>query len=148
MPGFEETDEQISYRVRDPADFRDGTFRTKDLGDGVSIITGKLEEPGEEHDADSMVTQSVRFEKDDDWTLAKAKMWVKEHDLRRPRGFVGRLGALDARTGRGPQSQLQLSGVGGRKNFRADARQENPDDERGAQQVTDSERPTQAQHEL
>jgi hypothetical protein len=96
---WEETENQIRHRVRDPEDFRSGTFRTKKLSpsavrkvdvsftitsamaDGVTMVLGKLkpENVPDGHDPDSMVLQSVRFVKktdeQDGWTMAQAKQW-------------------------------------------------------------------------
>ncbi|HOV76308.1 MAG TPA: DNA adenine methylase, partial [Candidatus Hydrogenedentes bacterium] len=77
---WDETENEIRYRVRDPKDFVPESFRTKQLKDGVSIIVGKLK--GVE--SDTMVLQAYRFakkseENPDGWTLDKAKEWVKKH---------------------------------------------------------------------
>jgi hypothetical protein len=77
---WDETENEIRYRVRDPKDFVPESFRTKQLKDGISIIVGKLKGAK----SDSMVLQAYRFEKKSDenpdgWTLDKAKEWVKQH---------------------------------------------------------------------
>jgi hypothetical protein len=69
---------EIRYRVRNPDDFQDGSFRRipfKKSTPKVVAIIGKLK--GE----DSTTVQSLRFPKGepDNWTLAKAKDWVKNH---------------------------------------------------------------------
>jgi hypothetical protein len=81
---WEETDNQIRHSVRPPADFVDGSFRTVPLkgSGGVSVVAGKLKEPPEGK-AGSMTTQSLRFDKKQDWTMAKAKAWASSHDFAR-----------------------------------------------------------------
>jgi len=75
MP-LEETENEIRARVKRPGDFIDGSFRRKDLGDGISIIIGKLE-----NGDGSMITQAYRFDKTEGWTIAKARAWLKEKDI-------------------------------------------------------------------
>ena len=74
---WEETENQIRHSVRPPDDFEPGSFRTVPLQGvkGVSIIVGRLK--GET----TSKTQSVRFDKGADWTLAKAKDWMSKHDF-------------------------------------------------------------------
>jgi len=81
---WEETDTEIRYRVRDPADFQDSSFKRITLQKDeprVYAIVGKLE--GE----DTMTIQALRFPLDDGWTLKDAKAWVKKHPIKK--------GALD-----------------------------------------------------
>lgn len=82
------TENQIRFRLRDPNDFKDGTFRTKKISgeEKISIIVGKLKDNlvPEGHDPNSMVIQSYRFEKKtadepNGWTLSEAKEWIEEH---------------------------------------------------------------------
>jgi len=73
---WEETENESRYRVRDPKDFQEDSFRRIILEKDkprVFAIVGKLK--GET----TTETQSLRFPKDDDWTIAKAKEWVKDH---------------------------------------------------------------------
>ena len=81
-PGFEETTNEIRYRVRDPKDFKKnamkngGTFAPIDIVEKaprVRGLIGKLKKGG------ATVLQSLRFPKDDKWTIAKAKKWVNAH---------------------------------------------------------------------
>jgi len=77
-PGWEDKPDwkEIKYRVRDPKLFKDGTFRRVTIQKKkpkVIAIMGKLK--GE----DTMTIQSLRFPKDDGWTVEKAKAWVKAH---------------------------------------------------------------------
>jgi len=64
-----------SARVRDPGDFKQDTFRRKNIDTGVDIITGKLKSGGDE-----MVTQTYRF-KVDKFTAAEAKEWLKDNKI-------------------------------------------------------------------
>jgi hypothetical protein len=73
----EETEEFVHIRVRDPADFVDGSFRTIDIdaGKGIKAVIGKLKSDPK----GSTVVQKFIFDKDKDWTMEKAEAWVKEH---------------------------------------------------------------------
>lgn len=71
--GWDETSTSYRYRVRDPGDFQEGSFRTISLGDsGVKAVVGKIK--GE----DSMTIQSLIFPKDK-FTEEEARCWVKDH---------------------------------------------------------------------
>ena len=96
---WEETENQIRHRVREPGDFRPDTFRTVKLAPsavrkvevgftvteamagGVSMILGKLkpDKVPDGNDADSMVLQAMRFTRKTDtadgWTIGQAKEW-------------------------------------------------------------------------
>lgn len=76
---WEETENQIRYRVRDPDDFRPGTWKTRKLKgiEGVSQVLAKLKanKVPKGHNPDSMVVQAYRFDKKY-WTMAKAKKWI------------------------------------------------------------------------
>jgi hypothetical protein len=63
---------EIRYRVRDPGDFDQATFRRKEVTPGVVFVMGKL--TGET----TMTLQSVRFLKEK-FDTAMAKKWVKDH---------------------------------------------------------------------
>jgi hypothetical protein len=79
MPGLEVTTGKIRFRVKDPSLFREGSFRTKSVGDNISIIMGKLKSGG-----DSMVAQSYLFDRKT-WDREKAKKWIQSNikkDLR------------------------------------------------------------------
>ena len=75
-PGWDEDNTYYRYRVRDPKLFDPDSFRTvtvkKDKPRVMSVM-GKLK--GE----DTMTIQNVMFPKGDDWTMAKAKAWLKAH---------------------------------------------------------------------
>jgi hypothetical protein len=73
---WDETDNEIAYRVKDPALFQDGSFRTIQIKKDkprVNGIVGKLK------DEDTMTLQSLRFPKEDGWTMDDAKQWVEDH---------------------------------------------------------------------
>jgi hypothetical protein len=74
--GWDETSTSYRYRIRSPDDFQEGTFRTIELQNtnGIKMVVGKLK-----NGTGSMVAQSLIFPKDKNWTLDKAKKWVKEH---------------------------------------------------------------------
>ena len=75
MP-WEETENEIRHRVRDPDDFQPDSFRTITLKEDkprVFAIIGKLK--GET----KTTIQALCFPKEDGWTLEKAKDWVAEH---------------------------------------------------------------------
>ncbi len=73
MP-WEKNDTQIRHRVRDPGDFKEGSFRTLTLPGvkGISIVRGKLTSN------DEWATQALRFDTEE-WDEKKAKAWVEEH---------------------------------------------------------------------
>ncbi|KKM86472.1 hypothetical protein LCGC14_1278680, partial [marine sediment metagenome] len=73
---WEETENEISHRVREPDRFQDGSFKRITLKEGkprVFAVIGKLK--GET----PTTIQSLRFPKDDTWSMAKAKQWVADH---------------------------------------------------------------------
>jgi hypothetical protein len=75
-PGWDETDDMIRYRIREPEKFEEGSFRTvtiKDKKPRIKAVMGKLK--GE----DEMTIQNLMFPKEDEWTVEKAKKWVKDH---------------------------------------------------------------------
>lgn len=73
MP-WEKTENEIRQPIRDAGDFVDKSFRTKDLGEGIRLVLGKLKS-----DPDgAMIAQSVRFDKSK-WSIDDAKKWFNEH---------------------------------------------------------------------
>lgn len=71
--GWDETDSSHRYRVRDPSDFQEGTFRTIDVGtSGVQAVIGKLP------DQETTTIQSLIFSKDE-FELDHAKDWIEEN---------------------------------------------------------------------
>jgi len=75
-PGFEESENEIRYRVRDPGRFDDGSFRRIALqqkSPRVYAIIGHLK--GES----STTIQALRFPKGEGWDIPKARSWVSSH---------------------------------------------------------------------
>jgi len=75
-PGYDETENEIRYRVKDPSLFEADSFRRitiKKDKPRVFAIIGKLK--GES----STTLQAYRFPKEDGWTVEKAKKWVSSH---------------------------------------------------------------------
>ena len=73
---WEDMPNEIRFRIRDPKLFQDDSFKRipiKQDKPKIFGIAGKLKEDT------SLTLQSLRFPKDDDWTLAKAKVWVEAH---------------------------------------------------------------------
>ena len=83
-PGWEETDSQYRYRVREPGDYDEDSFRSKDFEgvEGISIIIGKLKpsKVPEGRDKDKTFVQSLRFSKEH-FTFDEAKDWYIEHRM-------------------------------------------------------------------
>lgn len=75
MP-WEETENEIRHRERDPDDFESDSFRRITLKKDkprVFAIVGRLK--GET----TTTIQALRFPKEDGWTMEKAKAWYKDH---------------------------------------------------------------------
>jgi hypothetical protein len=79
---WEESENEIRHRVKEPDLFESKSFRTKNIKDGskgINIIVGKLK------DGDgSMVVQSYRFKKKtkenkNGWTMDEAKKWMDKN---------------------------------------------------------------------
>lgn len=71
--GWDETNTSYRYRVRDPAEFQDGSFRTIELGDSkVKAVVAKPK------GKNTMTLQALIFPKDN-FTEKEAKQWVKDH---------------------------------------------------------------------
>lgn len=73
---WEDMPNEIRFRIRNPDLFQEDSFKRIPIQRDkprVFGIAGKLK--GET----SLTLQSLRFPKDDDWTLSKAKAWVKAH---------------------------------------------------------------------
>ena len=64
-----------SCRVKEPSLFDPKSFRRKNIADGIDIILGKLK------GKTTMTTQAYRFKKDK-FTIAQAKKWLKDHDVK------------------------------------------------------------------
>ncbi len=75
--GWDETDESWRYRVRDPEDFIQDSFRTKEIDTGVKAVFGKLKADGEDG---PMKTQTIIFDKEAFPKKSDAEAWLKEHE--------------------------------------------------------------------
>ena len=75
MP-WEELENEIRQRLKDPSEFEDGSFRRiilKQDKPQVHAIIGRLK------GQDTTTLQALRFPKGDGWTVASAKSWLAEH---------------------------------------------------------------------
>ena len=72
MPGWEETESEIRFRIREPDLFEEGVGGQKEISDGVRLVFGKFKKSGK------WDIRAVRFDKPK-WTLERAKAWFKEH---------------------------------------------------------------------
>ena len=86
---WEETVNEIRYRVRDSEQFEPDSFRRKALEgiEGVSILVGRLKQSHvpEGGDPRALVLEAYRFarktsENPDGWTLEKAQEWIEKHE--------------------------------------------------------------------
>jgi adenine-specific DNA-methyltransferase len=86
---WEETENEVRYRVLDPERFEPDSFRRKTLEgvDGVAVIIGRLKKEfvPEGGNPRSMVLQAYRFvrkteQNPDGWTMEKAKEWIGKND--------------------------------------------------------------------
>ena len=86
---WEETTNEVRYRVRNPREFEPGSFRRKALEgiEGVSILVGRLKPEFVPDDGTlrALVLQAYRFtrrttENPDGWTLEKAQEWIEQHE--------------------------------------------------------------------
>ena len=83
--GWDETENSWRYRVRDPEDFIQDSFRTKEIDTGVKAVFGKLKEDGEDG---PMKTQTIIFDKETFPKKSDAEAWLKEHeDLTKSKEF-------------------------------------------------------------
>ena len=73
--GWDESHNYIRRRVREPDTFQPYSFRTIWLSqdEGIRAVVGKPK--GE----DKLAIQSIMFAKKNDWTLEKARKWLKDH---------------------------------------------------------------------
>lgn len=72
MPGPEIKGKDIWYRIRDPAAFREGTFRSKTITPTIRFIVAKPKGSSKEE------VQAIRF-RTSDWTIEEARKWVESH---------------------------------------------------------------------
>ena len=86
---WEETANEVRYRVRDPDQFEPDSFRRKALDgiEGVSILIGRLKQEFVPDGADprALVLQAYRFarqttENPNGWTLEKAQEWIEQQE--------------------------------------------------------------------
>jgi hypothetical protein len=73
---WDETDNEISHRIRDPGDFQKDSFRRITLKKDkprIFAIVGRLK------GKTTTTIQALRFPKADGWTVASAKKWVADH---------------------------------------------------------------------
>lgn len=77
---IEEAPNQWRVRVKEPSLFEEGSFRTKDLGGGVSIIIGKLKNPPKGHEG-SVVTQAYRFSKEKFKSKEQVNEWLANNKV-------------------------------------------------------------------
>jgi len=112
---WEETENEIRYRVRDPRHFIPETFRRKEFEgvEGVSIIIARLKKEylEEGDDPESMVVQAYRFRRKNDdgetlWTMEEAKKWIAEHEKKEAAAEDG----LFAAANMGEMGDLSLEG--------------------------------------
>ena len=75
--GWDETENSWRYRVRDPEDFIQDSFRTKEIDTGVKAVFGKLKADGEDG---PMKTQTIIFSKETFPNKSDAEKWLKEHE--------------------------------------------------------------------
>lgn len=73
MP-WDETENEIRHRLRDPGDFKEGSFRTLTLPNGVKVVRGKLADSGE------WAAQAVHFP-NEKFDTASAKKWMDAHEM-------------------------------------------------------------------
>jgi hypothetical protein len=73
--GWDENMNNIRRRVREPDTFQSYSFRTIWLSEpeGIRAVVGRLR--GE----DKLTIQSIMFAKKKDWTMEKARQWIKDH---------------------------------------------------------------------
>jgi hypothetical protein len=73
--GWDENENNIRRRVREPDTFQPYSFRTIWLSqdEGIRAVVGRLR--GE----DKLTIQSIMFAKKKDWTMEKARQWIKDH---------------------------------------------------------------------
>ena len=73
---LEGTENQFRYRVKEPSLFEEGSFRTKEITDGVSIIVGNLK------GQNNTTVQSYRFDKGRFKDKESVKKWLKENKVK------------------------------------------------------------------
>lgn len=72
--GWEETDNEIRHRIKEPSNFSSfKSFMLKKDKPRVRALYGKVK------GTSKWEIQSLRFPKEDGWTMGSAKKWVKDH---------------------------------------------------------------------
>lgn len=71
MPGWDETENQWRYRVREPGKYN--KYGSREIDDGVLQLYGRI------RGTDTWEVQSIRFDREVFKTLASAKKWLKDH---------------------------------------------------------------------
>jgi len=64
-----------SARVKSPANMKEGSFRTKKLSGGVTVLMARPKAGG------GLTAQAYRFDRKK-FTVAQAKAWLKEHNVK------------------------------------------------------------------
>lgn len=72
--GWDETDSSWRYRLKNPDLFSDDSFKSKEITEGITLVMGKLK------DEDSMVAQSIVFNKDKFPEKSDAQEWLDGHE--------------------------------------------------------------------
>ena len=75
---LEETENEFRYRVKDPDLFDPDSFRQKTIKEDkprVHAIFGKLKTD----ESGTMIMQSLRFPKEDGWTMEACEQWAESH---------------------------------------------------------------------
>jgi len=69
------TDQYVRVRVRQPNEFKEGSFRTIIIqrSKGIKSVIGRLKTN------DKSTNQNFMFEKSKGWTAASARKWVEDH---------------------------------------------------------------------
>ncbi len=75
MP-WEQTENEIRHPIRPVSDFQDGSFRRITLQKDKPRVFAIIGRP---KGKTTTAIQALRFPKEDGWTVAKAKRWLKDH---------------------------------------------------------------------
>jgi HK97 family phage prohead protease len=76
IKAWEDTENEIRHRLRDPGDFQEGSFRRITLQRDKPRVFGVI---GKLKGETTTTLQALRFPKDDGWTMATAKKWLADH---------------------------------------------------------------------
>ena len=75
MPNWEETERSIKYRLRESSLFKEDSFRTIFISEGISLILGKLKKDTHTR----VIAQSISFDKEN-FDMKEAKEWFGSHE--------------------------------------------------------------------